>query len=224
VTSLADLACRLLGPDVVAEDAPVPHPNPRVRDDESLAVERAGALRRNEFLAGRTCTRVALERLGIRDFAVLVGPHREPTWPRGIVGAITHVANRVLVVVAPRSRVCALGIDLDYDEPLAQTLWRHVCTERERETLTRLPCGRGARAAKVLFSAKESLYKCQFSLSRAWVGFTGMEISFAHDPLAAEGAFRATLRGGAGNVLRPGWNADGRFVRFDGYVLTTIAA
>jgi 4'-phosphopantetheinyl transferase EntD len=89
--------------------------------------------------------------------------------------------------------------------------------------LERLPRRQAARAAKAVFSAKETLFKCQFTVSHAWVGFESAEIEFAHDPLADEGAFRATLLGGGGEVLAPGWAAEGRFARVNGYILTTIA-
>ncbi|WP_374216235.1 4'-phosphopantetheinyl transferase, partial [Frankia sp. R82] len=53
-------------------------------------VARAVPSRRAEFVTGRACARLALARLGVAPRPILRGPRGEPTWPRGIVGSITH--------------------------------------------------------------------------------------------------------------------------------------
>ena len=46
--------------------------------------------RRRDFAAGRHCARRALARLVGSPEPILSGPDREPVWPQGIVGSITH--------------------------------------------------------------------------------------------------------------------------------------
>jgi 4'-phosphopantetheinyl transferase EntD len=46
-----------------------------------------------EFAAGRSCARKALAASGHAPVAVLQGAGREPVWPQGIVGSITHCST-----------------------------------------------------------------------------------------------------------------------------------
>ncbi len=59
---------------------------------------------------------------------------------------------------------------------------------------------------RLLFSAKESIYKAWFALTRTWLDFTGCELTVRSD----DGTF-------TGRVLAPGHDAGGRMIeRFDG--------
>src|SRR5215469_3139377 len=83
----------LFGVPVAAFEAQGPV-DPRVLAPEEAAhVARAVPKRVGEFAAGRACARRALEQLGVPDFVLRVGPHREPIWPVGMAGSITHTAG-----------------------------------------------------------------------------------------------------------------------------------
>ena len=59
---------------------------------------------------------------------------------------------------------------------------------------------------RLLFSAKESIYKAWFALTRTWLDFTGCELTVRSD----DGTF-------TGRLLVPGHDAGGRMIeRFDG--------
>jgi hypothetical protein len=73
-----------------------------VHCDELRLMASAVPRRRAEFAAGRACARAALRRLGINGWPLLVGSKREPLWPAGVVGSITHTDGLVAAAVSRR--------------------------------------------------------------------------------------------------------------------------
>ena len=61
----------------------------------------------------RTCARIALGRLGLPPAPLLSGPKREPLWPDGVVGSITHCDGYRAVAVARADQLASIGIDAE---------------------------------------------------------------------------------------------------------------
>ena len=76
-----------------------------------------------EFAAGRLCARRALGEFGRRGFPIPVARDRQPFWPAGVVGSITHTAGLCAAVVAERSRLAALGVDTELGGAVKPELW-----------------------------------------------------------------------------------------------------
>lgn len=149
--------------------------------DEAACIARAGEKRRREFAVGRELARRAFAQLGIGGFALLNDADRVPRWPEGVVGSISHCAGCCAVVVARRGRILSLGLDVERAERLEDELLARICTPREIERARALPPPAGADWGKLVFSAKESAYKCYFPLARKLLGFQDMEIEFSAD-------------------------------------------
>ena len=132
--------------------------------DEEAAVRKAVPARRAEFARGRACARAALAALGVRPVPVQVGPDREPMWPDGVVGSITHAHDRIAAAVAPVSSLDALGIDVETSRPLPPDVRDEVVLDEDRIEA-------GSAADLVVFSAKEALFKAIFPGTRVWMGF-----------------------------------------------------
>ncbi len=60
-----------------------------------------------------------------------VGSYREPLWPRGIVGSLTHCEGYCAVVAAREERVAGLGVDAELGGELDPDLIPLVCTSAE---------------------------------------------------------------------------------------------
>jgi len=112
--------------------------------------------------------------LGSQPQPILVGEKRAPIWPDGLTGSITHTYSCAMAVVALSSDLCALGIDVEEDTPLADNLLPAICSEQEQRWLQTQ--ANPSQLAKVIFSAKEAAYKCQYTLSQSFFGFDGMEL------------------------------------------------
>jgi 4'-phosphopantetheinyl transferase EntD len=85
--------------------------------EESLVVNAVEA-RRREFITARRCAREALAKLGYAPVPIRAGRKREPLWPAGLVGSITHTAGFRAAAVAPRSMLASIGIDTEQNDRL----------------------------------------------------------------------------------------------------------
>ncbi|CUU56368.1 4'-phosphopantetheinyl transferase EntD (siderophore biosynthesis) [Parafrankia irregularis] len=175
---------------------------------EAAVLTRAVDKRRREFTTGRICAHRALRALGEAAVPILPGEHREPRWPDGVVGSITHTAGYRAAVVARTvaGRAVSVGIDAEPNEATPGGVLREISLPDERDRLTEL--GRAHPAVawdRLLFSAKESVYKAWFPLARRWLGFGDADLTLTvdgdHDDDPGFGA------GGDGLVARGGFQA-----------------
>ncbi|PZQ51492.1 MAG: phosphopantetheinyl transferase [Rhodovulum sulfidophilum] len=171
--------------------------------------------RRREFTGGRLAARAAMAALGVAPGAVPMGRDRAPVWPGGVLGSITHSAAVCAAAVARRGAVLAIGIDVEADRPLPPALVAVCCGPAERDWLERQPAAERGRLAMLIFSAKESAYKCQYPLSGALLGYHDLEIL----PDRARGGFTARF-GIAAGPFAPGFRLGGRFGFAAGQVVT----
>ena len=174
--------------------------------------------RRREFLTARSCARRALQELGLPAAPILRGRYREPIWPPGVVGSITHCPGYRAAAAARSSDMLSLGIDAELHESLPAGVLERVSVPEERDWLER--AAGGVHWDRVLFSAKESIYKACFPLTRRPLRFEDAVMSF--EPLT--GSFQARIRAAAlGEHSRELERLTGRFLVRDGLVLTAIA-
>jgi 4'-phosphopantetheinyl transferase EntD len=186
---------------------------------EAQCVARAVAKRQQEFAAGRACARLLLAQLGVVDFALLMAPDRQPLWPTGLVGSITHAEHFCAVVVAERMYVSAIGIDSEISGSVTPELWMRICTPAERAWLETLEIADRCAAATLLFSAKEAFYKSQYPLTREKLSFQDAAIEV--DWGSQRGAFTVYAPGAA--ATRDREPVRGRFLFHEQFVTTGIA-
>jgi 4'-phosphopantetheinyl transferase EntD len=195
-------------------------PGAALYPDEEACVARAVERRRREFTTGRYCARVALGRLGLVPAAITKGPRGAPRWPDGVVGSITHCAGYRGAAVARTADVRAIGIDAEPNEPLPGGVSELVSSPGERARLAALADAfPGVAWDRLLFSAKESVYKAWAPITGSFLDFLEADVTF--DPAA--GSFVARLLvpdparvGGSWGELR------GRFVVRDGLTVTAV--
>lgn len=165
---------------------------------EEAVISRAMDERRREFTTARWCAREALARLGYPPVPVLPGARGAPVWPVGVVGSITHCAGYRAAAVARTSAMATLGVDAEPNAPLPPGVLETVAVDEELEWVAELlRDDPSVRWDRVLFSAKESVYKAWFPLARRWLDFRDTSIMI--DP--TEGRFHAGLLSD-GPVLR----------------------
>lgn len=133
--------------------------------------------RRMEFRAGRICARNGLRKLGLQPVPILVGRNREPIWPSSISGSITHEKDICLCAVARKSDLPLLGIDLASDLALDKSLNNIVCTEKEIRTIQNWNITSDTiDPYKLVFSIKESIFKCLFPVVQKVFDFHDVEV------------------------------------------------
>jgi 4'-phosphopantetheinyl transferase EntD len=151
--------------------------------EELALVARAVAKRQHEFATGRRLARRLLATLGCPDRALLADIDRVPRWPEGIVGSISHGHGLCAVAAVRRGEIRGLGIDVEEADAVRPELWRRVLRPDEEKWLRAQPDARQIHLAAVFFSAKEAVYKAQFPLRRARLGFH--DVSVELDPAAS---------------------------------------
>ncbi len=179
---------------------------------EEPLVARAVAKRRREFTVVRSCARRAMEKLGVPAQPVLSGERGAPIWPEGLTGSMTHCDGYCAAALVRTADLASLGIDAEPDGPLPEGVLPGVSLPAEVERLRRLADERpGVHWERLLFSAKESVYKAWFPLTGKWLDFTEADIEFSVDPGDPR---RGTLRAA---LLVPGPTVGGRRLSsFDG--------
>jgi 4'-phosphopantetheinyl transferase EntD len=188
---------------------------------EEAIVERAVEKRRREFTTVRACAREAFGRLGLPAVPITTGERGEPQWPTGVVGSMTHCEGYRACALARSHEIATVGIDAEPNAALPAGLLGDIARAEELPWLQRLRREEPAvHWDRLLFSAKESVYKAWFPLARRWLGF--------EDAIVTVDPTRHTF---SAQLLVPGpmladlplQGFSGRWLVRDGLVLTAIA-
>lgn len=155
---------------------------------EAPLIANAVEKRKREFTAGRVCARRALARLGHDQQALLYGNGREPLWPPETVGSITHDEGYCLVAVHSSNNLRGLGIDLTGKQSLDTSLVRLICNDEECQAIANAPNPVGIDSHKIIFSLKESLFKCLYPVLGQMFDFHDATVEL--DMTSSEARFR----------------------------------
>ncbi|HKQ88384.1 MAG TPA: 4'-phosphopantetheinyl transferase superfamily protein, partial [Candidatus Acidoferrales bacterium] len=146
--------------------------------------------RRLEFALGRAAAHLALRAAGDDTSSpVLQNKDRDPAWPSGFVGSITHCGPWAMAAAAKAKSLESIGIDLEDTEAVPfEEIAELVSTDAERDWL--LQSGNSKLKLAGLFSAKEAAYKALFPLCRKFLDFHSIDLAWFPDSQS----FRGTLR------------------------------
>jgi 4'-phosphopantetheinyl transferase EntD len=116
-----------------------------------------------------------------------------------------------------QTEIAGIGIDAEIHDSLPQDVIGTVCVAEEIAWLRQAPAR--LHWDRVLFSAKESVYKAWFPVTQRWLGFEDVAITIE----AAEGTFRVrplvSLPSEFDRALR---QFVGRFLVRNGVVITAV--
>ncbi len=144
---------------------------------------RTGKKRQTEHLAGRIAAVHALRAFGEKSVPG-IGKNRQPIWPDGLYGSISHCGSTAIAIVA-RTPV---GIDIEavFSPQLADELASDIASEEELAVLRASELG-FPLALTLAFSAKESLYKVFSSQHPELQGFhDAATVSFNAETLTVQ--------------------------------------
>ncbi len=149
--------------------------------DEWLDIQHAAPTRQQEFIAGRHLVRQLSRSLGLPDAPVRRAEDRSPCWPVDRRGSLSHCATLCAAAVSKADTTQSIGIDVERIGRVETKLWPTLFTARECTYLEQLEVAAARLEATLFFSAKESFYKCQYPLTRNWVGFQDVELQRTSD-------------------------------------------
>jgi len=208
----------LLPSGVVSAESWSDEPSAPLFSEERAYVSKAVESRAREFATARSLARHALGRLGVPATPIGRGSAGQPTWPSGTIGSITHCAGYRAAAVARSTQLQTLGIDAEIDDALPPEVVASVLVAEEIDWIEK--AGPLHHWDRVLFSAKESVYKAWFPLTLRWLDFS--EVAVHIDPAA--GTFCVRPIGGLpdapAKILRL---LSGRFLLRGGIILTSVS-
>jgi enterobactin synthetase component D len=144
------------------------------------ALQRAIPKRQREFLAGRLCAREAMRSIspGHSLETVGIGTNREPVWPRALVGSVTHSGGFAAAAVARRADHRSIGIDGEalISDAVAASVTSTIARANEIDKLALATGMDRTTILTLVFSAKESLFKCLFPLVGRYFDFADAEL------------------------------------------------
>lgn len=145
--------------------------------------QRAVDKRKAEFIAGRYCANKAIQNLNNAQpltstynnnfLDIAVGEKREPCWPEGIVGSITHSHGFAAAVAASKNQIRGLGIDSEQriGDETAKNVSSHILTDDESFQNNSTLVNDAVDYLTLIFSAKESIFKSLYPLVLQYFDF-----------------------------------------------------
>jgi len=210
----------ILPPQVAAAEAFGDLPDTVLFAEEEEVIAKAVDKRRREFTTARACARAALAKLDVPAVPIVPGLRGAPQWPAGVVGSITHCDGYRACAVARDSDIVTIGLDAEPHDRLPHGVLDAVSLAPERARVAELTAAvPGVCWDRMLFCAKESVYKAWFPLTGRWLGFEEAWVDF--DPASRTFTARLLVAGPVvnGQVLT---GFDGRWRVSDGLIATVI--
>jgi 4'-phosphopantetheinyl transferase EntD len=198
---------------------------PRFADIEvPSSVESALPRRRIEFAAGRYCAREALRRCAseVAHEVVAMGEEREPIWPRGVVGSISHTRGIAAALVGREGDFRGLAVDIErwMDDAAPSRIGAKIVDAGELEALVEATQWRVADVLTLVFSAKECIYKALHREVGRYFGFHAARIERIDvNARTWSGSIRERLT----DTIDVGLRCEGRFAREERVLITTMA-
>ncbi|MCE0488163.1 4'-phosphopantetheinyl transferase family protein [Ornithinimicrobium sediminis] len=189
----------LLSPSVAAYEVSL------LPSDPTPAVRREA-----EFRAGRAAAAAALADIGV-DGQVGRGTDRRPLWPSGVVGSISHCGHLAVAVAAPGTAFRALGVDVEDLGDVDDEVRAVVLTPTEQAALEATG---GSALLGIVFSVKESAYKCWSPLLDVTLDWADIEVTLDR----SAGSFTADVVGPSARLRPP--TVTGRYAVHRGHVLS----
>jgi 4'-phosphopantetheinyl transferase EntD len=146
------------------------------------AITRSVMKRQAEFFFGRLAARYALDPFGLGQLEVPSGKFREPLWPPGIIGSISHNQRFAVAVVVDQSKNAGLGVGIDIESivtpEMEEVLLDTVVSSGELDYLRSLTALLPLNVLlSLVFSAKESFFKASFNTVGRYFDFDAIELS-----------------------------------------------
>ena len=154
---------------------------------EAHSIPTRHAARRAASGSARWIARALLGEIGMPDFAILRAPSGAPIWPEGITGSLAHDDEMAVAAIA-RSHIGSIGLDVEPSTPLPQDVYALIATEADRTDAAAPPL-----AGRILFAAKEAVYKAVYPLDREILGYEDIAVDLGTGRAWTRSGREATL-------------------------------
>jgi enterobactin synthetase component D len=161
-------------------------------------VKQAVPKRRAEFVAGRLLAQALLRERGCYEEVRTIEGRRDPLWPDGYVGSITHSRNRAACMLFSEHESLGVGLDLEHwiTDEVSADIGSMIFESQKEEDVLRSFSESFLRRLTLAFSAKESLFKALYPFVQTYWEFhdvklkalegdshTGRILAYLSDPI-----------------------------------------
>jgi len=133
--------------------------------------------RQAQFLAGRIAAKNSLP-VDYKHQTVGIGQHREPLWPKGIMGSISH-GKSISIALSQEKNIGGIGVDIQttFSDKEAKISRKIILNHTEKELLRENPFDLSHKQLLTLiFSSKESFFKAVFSQVGGYFDFKDVSV------------------------------------------------
>jgi 4'-phosphopantetheinyl transferase EntD len=184
---------------------------------ELPALTKMSAPRRCEYSAGRHAARNALAQFATYQKPIIQGQDRAPIWPTGFTGSISHTNEHCIAVVAKTNDLNSIGVDIEPNSDLDQQIISEICGSNELSWINAQPLTQRGKLARLIFSAKECAYKCQYPLTHQIFGFDTFHITINQTTSCFTATFEHPIE-----IFHKGYQLSGRYCIVQDTILTTV--
>jgi len=175
--------------------------------------------RQHEFKLGRLCACLAHRDFFNNDLLNLPSnKDRSPSWPKGVIGSISHSKTWVGAAVSSDSKLLGVGIDFEELGRTKLELSPHI---RAKEDIQKKSEYTDEELLSLIFSFKESLYKALYPQVKVFFGFHDAYISEID---SSNGTFQIKLKKDLNQQFKVGENDSfrGKYSIHSGQCLSVI--
>jgi 4'-phosphopantetheinyl transferase EntD len=164
-------------------------------DENALLPEEASSIpssvpaRRRASGAARIVARELLTQLGFPRQAIPKAASGAPVWPPGITGSFAHDERVAVAAVARISETGSIGLDVEPALPLPADVFGLVVSPAEKAAL-----GGDMLRARLLFAAKEAVYKALAPLDGRFLEYSDIEVDIAGGRASVKGGRNVSLK------------------------------
>jgi 4'-phosphopantetheinyl transferase EntD len=149
-------------------------------DEDALLGEEAASIAstvvsaRRASGAARIVARELLAQLGHPRAPLPKSASGAPVWPAGIAGSLAHDDEVAVAAVGRQRKVGSVGIDVEPAVLLPPDMLELIATPNELGKIADAPLH-----GKLLFAAKEAVYKAVYPLERVFLEFRDIKVDLA---------------------------------------------
>ena len=125
--------------------------------------------------AARIVARELLTQIGLSNCPLPKASSGAPIWPNGVVGSLSHNPRIAVAAIGLHRDYAALGVDIELAEPLPPNVLDLIATSQERAAI-----GDDPLLGRLLFAAKEAVYKAVYPLDQTFLEHHDVQVDFVH--------------------------------------------
>ena len=133
------------------------------------------------------------------------------------------IINKLPNIWKKPNRNCWKNVDCQafkniFEQYVDFNIRRHVCVDSELEWLDSLPTKQANLALRIIFSAKESIFKCLYPSTKTYLTFKDAAVTVNK----TENSFSFTIFKSCPGIIQQGFRHHGQYSEMDKMLLTSV--